>query len=173
VDVRILAATHRNLADEVAAGRFREDLLYRIRVARVRIPPLRERREDIPLLVSAFLDECRASSGKQVREVSAEAMRRLIDYGWPGNVRELKSSVEYAVINCRKAVIQLKDLPPEVLEAPTAGPPETAPAGDERTRLLAALDQAGGNRTRAAQILGMSRATFYRHLTKLGINPES
>ncbi|PON19401.1 hypothetical protein C2W62_02810 [Candidatus Entotheonella serta] len=113
IDVRILAATHRNLQEEVEKGTFRADLLYRIRVARIHLPTLRERRQDIPLLTSTFLTKCRAEIDKAVDEVSHEAMRYLLDYAWPGNVRELRSAIEYAVIRCRGAVIPADDLPPE------------------------------------------------------------
>jgi PAS domain S-box-containing protein len=169
VDVRILAATHRNLQTEVANGTFRSDLLYRIRVARIHLPSLRERRQDIPLLVSTFLAQCRATTGKRVDEVSHEAMRYCLAYDWPGNVRELKSAVEFAVIRSRGAVIQVEDLPPEITDPATALTSARIPPGDEKQRLLAALQQARGNRTGAARLLGMSRATFYRRLSSLNI----
>ena len=171
IDVRILAATHRNLQEEVDKGAFRADLLYRIRVARIDLPRLRDRRQDIPLLTSAFLARCRAEMGKPVEEVSHEAMRRLLDYTWPGNVRELKSAIEFAVIRCQGAVIMAEDLPPELCDV--SGPKFDLQDGpyDEKQRLLAALEQAGGNRTAAARLLGMSRATFYRRLSSLGIAP--
>ena len=161
VDVRILAATHRDLADEVEQGRFRADLLYRIRVARVRLPPLKERGEDLALLAAWFLDRCRAATGKAVSQIDGKAMALLDAYPWPGNVRELKSAVEHAVIRCRGSVIQSEDLPPEI-----------APEGDEKTRILAALERVEGNRSRAARVLGISRATFYRRLKELDIDPE-
>ncbi len=173
IDVRILAATHRNLQEEVEKGTFRADLLYRIRVARIHLPALRERRQDIPLLTSTLLAKCRAEIGKAVDEVSHEAMRYLLDYAWPGNVRELRSAIEYAVIRCRGAVIPADDLPPELHEgAPLQPRPDDTPL-DEKQRLLAALEQARGNRTAAARLLGMSRATFYRRLTSFGIPRSS
>ncbi|MBW2537253.1 MAG: sigma 54-interacting transcriptional regulator, partial [Deltaproteobacteria bacterium] len=114
VDVRVLVATNRDLSQEVAAGRFREDLLYRIRVARIAVPPLRERAEDIPLLVGSFLAQQRLSTGRPVMEVEDVAMTALQSYTWPGNVRELKSAIEHAVIRCKGSVICLRDLPPEL-----------------------------------------------------------
>lgn len=177
VDVRVVAATHRDLPEEVEKGSFRQDLLYRIRVGRVWLPPLRERREDIPLLANRFLGDLRAATGKPVRGVSPEAMRLLMDYAWPGNVRELRSALEYAVVGCRHAIIGPNDLPPEVLAV--AAQPATlriAASSDpdsERSRFLDALGQAGGNRTHAAKLLGMSRATFYRRLDALKIDPNS
>lgn len=173
IDVRILAATHCNLQEEVDKGTFRADLLYRIRVARIHLPALRERRQDIPLLVSTFLAKCRAEIGKPVEEVSHEAMRHLLDYTWPGNVRELRSAIEYAVIRCRGAVIPAEDLPPELYDTVPFPSQLEQPPLDEKQRLLAALDQVRGNRTAAARLLGMSRATFYRRLTSLGIPRNS
>ena len=163
VDVRVIVATHRDLNKEVEEGRFRADLLYRIRVARVRLPALRERREDIPLLAKRFVADLRAEIGKPVSGVSNEAMRVLTGYGWPGNVRELRSALEFGMIRARGEKIEPHDLPPE-LEAP----PADAEAA-ERRRYEDALARAGGNRTRAAELLGVSRATFYRRLSQLGL----
>jgi DNA-binding NtrC family response regulator len=171
VDVRIIAATHRNLSAEAAAGRFRSDLFYRIRVARITLPPLRRRREDIPLLAASFLGQFSAGSGKRVTEISQEALQALIDYDWPGNVRELKSAIEFTLIHCAGAVIQTEDLPPEIF------PPAEAIAGDplqdERSRFVQALDRSRGNRALAARLLGISRATLYRRLADLKINSEN
>jgi PAS domain S-box-containing protein len=172
VDVRILVATNRDIAEEAEEGRFRKDLLYRIKVIRIKIPPLCQRREDIPLLVTSFLAESRVATGKAVEEVCSNAMRCLLNYSWPGNVRELKSAIEYAVISCREPVIKLQDLPPELLEFPSTKSPKMLTSEDERTRLLMALEQAHRNRTRAAHLLGISRAALYRRMTKLGINPS-
>jgi DNA-binding NtrC family response regulator len=195
IDVRILAATHRDLVVEVEEGRFRQDLLYRLRIARIDLPPVRQRREDIPLLVASFLRECRATTGKEVEDISQEAMGALLAYHWPGNVRELKSAVEYAVMRAAQDIIQPRDLPPEIVakqhpayqreDVPASGPTmfdivDTAVpdggvglppfGGDEKQQLLAALRSARGNRTAAARLLGVSRATFYRRLSTLGID---
>ena len=173
IDVRVLAATHRNLSDEAAKGNFRSDLFYRIRVARITLPPLREHREDIPLLTASFLAQLSAASGKRVTEVSDDALRLLTGYPWPGNVRELRSAIEFAVIRCRGAVIQADDLPPEIFEpANLASALSTDPLNDEKVRLLDALGRSRGNRARAARLLGISRATLYRRLSDLKINPE-
>ena len=171
IDVRVLAATHRDLGDEVAAGRFRQDLLYRIRVARIQLPSLAMRRGDIPLLVRAFLRKARATTGKSVRDVDPETMRRLVGYAWPGNVRELENGIEFAVVRATQPVIGGADLPPEILDTvPTAEVPAVAPAPlDEKQRILHALEQTKGNRTAAARLLGMSRATLYRRLAELGL----
>ena len=169
VDVRIVVAANRDLATEVEAGRFRADLLYRIRVGRIHLAPLRERRVDLPLLVRHILSEQRAITGRHVGAVNDEAMQALLAYEWPGNVRELKNTLGYAVIHCAGTAIELEDLPPEVLErAPPVIPPADLP-GDERERIVAALARAGGERKAAAALLGVSRATLYRRMAHYGI----
>ncbi len=181
VDVRILAATHKDLVAEVAAGRFRQDLLYRLRIARLYVPALREHKEDLPLLEMAFLRECGKQADKAPTSFSPEALRVLADYAWPGNVRELRACVDYAVMHCHGERIQREDLPPEIgLAAPMAAAtlsatdvdPTPLPAGDDRSRIAAALRQTGGNRLKAAKLLGISRATFYRRLSELDITPD-
>jgi len=174
VGPRILVASNRDLADEAAQGRFRSDLLYRIRVARVSLPPLRDRREDIPLLVRAFLAELRAVVGKAVDAVDDEALAALMEYAWPGNVRELRNALEFAVIRTRSSAIQPDDLPPEVLQSSlVAGHGLSGDSEeDERSRILTAIRRCGGNRTAAAQLLGIGRATLYRHIAQLGIDEE-
>jgi len=172
VDVRILAASNQRLTEEVERGRFRADLLYRIRVVRIQLPSLIDRREDIPLLAKSFLRQACAALGRNVEEISSEAMVLLMEYPWPGNVRELKNAVDYAVIQCTQSQIQAQDLPPEIHEArrqPKVSPqkPET-----EEEKFKMALEQARGNRSEAARILGISRATFYRRLSQLNINTD-
>lgn len=166
INVRIVAATNRNLQDLVTAGQFRTDLLYRIRVARIDLPPLRDRREDLPLLASLFLTEAKTESRKQVDEIGTEAMQCLLRYRWPGNVRELKSAIDFAVIHCPTSLIQIRDLPPELTEP---GSPIPEPATHERDTIIRTLDQVKGNRAAAARLLGISRATFYRRLNELEI----
>ena len=174
VNVRVLAATHHNLSEDVVRGTFRTDLLYRIRVARIQLPPLRDRRDDIPLLASAFLGQVRATMGKGVDQISPEALRLLLSYAWPGNVRELKNAIEFAAIGCKGRRIEATDLPPEITRSQsqipisTCMPPTTN--HDERAQLLRALNQASGNRSDAAKLLGMSRATLYRRLANYGID---
>ncbi|WP_118838809.1 sigma 54-interacting transcriptional regulator [Salinibacter ruber] len=165
VDVRIVAATHRSLDEEVAADRFRQDLLYRIRIARVALPPLRERRSDLPLLVRTFLREIRARTGADVDRVGDEALRRLLNYDWPGNVRELKNALEAALIRASGDVLRADDLPPEIREASASA----SSGPDEAERIRAALEQTDGNRTEAAELLGISRATLYRRLDEYNI----
>ncbi|MDH5427865.1 MAG: sigma 54-interacting transcriptional regulator [Nitrospirota bacterium] len=173
VDVRVLAATHQHIEELVEKGTFRSDLLYRIRVARLQLPPLRERREDIPLLSDAFLGQARAVTRKHdVQEIAQEAMQALLRYQWPGNVRELKSTLDYAMIHCHGAAIRYSDLPPELTGAQEFVVSTRSSPRDERAEILAALEQARGKRAQAAKLLGMSRSTFYRRLNELGIECE-
>ena len=170
VDVRILAATHRDLEAEVAAGRFRQDLLYRIRIGRIQLPALRQRREDISLLVNRFLRQCSAATGREIESVEREAMRKLVEYDWPGNVRELENAIEFASVRCAQPTLQLEDLPPELHQETPDEPADVVDAQEmEKQQMLAALQQTRGNRTEAAQLLGISRATLYRRLARLGI----
>ncbi|MGD9853123.1 MAG: sigma 54-interacting transcriptional regulator [Nitrospirales bacterium] len=179
VDVRVLAATHHDLAKDVEQGSFRADLLYRIRVGRVLLPPLRGRREDIPLLVGFFLRHYRATTGRLVESVSQEGMRLLMAYGWPGNVRELKHAIEFAMVQCQYSMIQPHDLPPEIRQYQDQKP--ESPLQDamiqvppkhiiEKHQLLDALRQTGGNRSAASKLLGVSRLTLYRRLAKYGLS---
>jgi DNA-binding NtrC family response regulator len=174
VDVRIIAATNLNLSDEVKAKRFRDDLYYRLNVIELKLPPLRERREDIPLLVDAFLRKCAASRGKQVKGVSEPALAMLMDYAWPGNVRELENIIERAVTLSRGDKILPEDLPPAVQgsrgdrrvldEAAERTLPLEAV---EREYILKILDKMGGNKYQAAHALGIDRKTLYRKLGEI------
>jgi PAS domain S-box-containing protein len=175
VDVRVVAATHHNLSEDVVRGSFRADLLYRIRIARVQLPPLRERREDIPLLAQSFLGQICTATGKTIERLNPDTLRLLMSHAWPGNVRELKSAIEFAVISCKAKEVLPIDLPPEIISAPVV--PSSSvwiplPNRDEKSRFLAALSDAKGNRTEAARRLGVSRATFYRRLVELDIDPR-
>ena len=172
IDVRILAATHRDLAAETAAGRFREDLFYRINVLPIAIPPLRERREDVPLLVDHFVARNNARLGTHIRGVSAEARKILLEYGWPGNVRELENTIERAMVLCESDAVGAGDLPERVREA--LDPVQVqlrsgelsvkkTVAAVERILIGRALKKTGGNRTRAAELLEIShRALLYK-----------
>lgn len=168
VDVRLVVATHRDLESEIANGRFRVDLYYRIRVAQIDLPPLRERREDVPLLANAFLALARATTGKEVASLSQASLSALLGHTWPGNVRELRNAIEFGVIRSPGRELEVASLPPEIL-AGGLGPGE-APSEEDRIRL--ALTRSGGQRKRAAEMLGMSRATFYRRLRQYGIEPK-
>jgi DNA-binding NtrC family response regulator len=168
VDVRIVAATNRDLAADVAQGRFRADLLYRIRVGRIVLPPLRDRRDDLWPLVQHALGEIQAVGGRAVTTLTEDAMRAVMAYAWPGNVRELKNALGYAAMHCRGSEIDVEDLPPEIVgeSAPVAA--DDLP-GDERERIVAALARTGGERKAAAALLGIGRATLYRKLAQYGL----
>ncbi|MEX2493533.1 MAG: sigma 54-interacting transcriptional regulator [Nitrospirales bacterium] len=172
INVRVIAATHHNLEKDVKAEQFRADLFYRIRVGRVPLPPLRERREDIPLLSSAFLGLCRATTGRPVEMISHQAIRLLMGYPWPGNVRELQHAIEFAVIRCGGNTLQAYDFPPEILtqqDIPIHTKGKNAPVPQQDVQIIDALEKTGGNRSAAAKLLGISRVTLYRRLHRLGI----
>ncbi len=166
VEARIIAATNKNLKEEVEAGRFREDLYYRLNVFRIEVPPLRQRREDIPLLVQAFL---RRQEGGERIEVPSEVMRLFLDYPWPGNVRELENAIERCAVLAENGKISLRDLPPEMLEAdgqalPFAGGPVKPLAEIEREYIAHVVERCGGNKQKAASLLGIDRKTIRRKL---------
>ena len=174
VDVRIIAATNLNLAEEAKAKRFREDLYYRLNVIEVKLPPLRERREDIPLLVDGFLKKCGEARGKDVKGVSEAALAMLMDYAWPGNVRELENVIERAVTLSRGEKVMPDDLPPAVQGA--RGDRRVLDEAAEQTLSLyelekeyikKVLDKTGGNKYKAAQSLGIDRKTLYRKLAEI------
>jgi two-component system response regulator PilR (NtrC family) len=183
VDVRILAATNRRLEDEVAATRFREDLYYRLNVIQLQLPALRERMEDLPLLVHHFVEKYARELGKSVRGLSEEAMQRLRAHPYPGNVRELENVIERAVALSRSEWIEAESLPPNLLERnddrtavqlPTGGVQLDHLVADyERGLLLEALRRAGGVKKRAAQLLGISFRSFRYRLEKLGLDEPS
>jgi two-component system response regulator AtoC len=174
-DVRLVAATNRNLAEMVKAGTFREDLFFRLRVVEIWLPPLRERKEDIPLLAQTFLREFAAENGKTLAGFTPDALNLLQRYVWPGNVRELRAAIEQAVVLSRGDKITPRDLPAWVREpAPAADGeaerPRPAPGNDldladvEKELVIRALKETGGNRTLAAKKLGLSRRTLHRRL---------
>lgn len=174
VDVRIMAATNLNLVEEVQNKRFREDLYYRLNVIELRLPPLRERREDIPLLVEAFLRKCGEGSGKTVKGVSEAALAMLIDYTWPGNVRELENVIERAVTLSRNDRISPDDLPPAVQGARgdrrvlDEAAEKSLPLHEiEKEYIKKILEKTGGNKYQAAHALGIDRKTLYRKLAEI------
>jgi two-component system response regulator HydG len=175
VDARVVAATNRDLAAEVRAGRFREDLFYRLDVVSLRLPPLRDRREDVPLLAMAFLRRVAEKNGKRVTGFTDGALSALEAYAWPGNVRELLHAVERAVILCRGETIDVPDLPEAIRAHPGAErPPATSlvvPLGTtmediERLVIKETLRQTQGDKNLAAQILGIAARTIYRKLDR-------
>ncbi len=177
-DVRVLAATNRDLASEVGYGRFRQDLFFRLNVVRINIPPLRARTEDIPLLAEHFVRRFNALQGRRITGLSERAMSQLLTYDYPGNVRELENAVEHAFVVCGLSVIEREDLPPHVLGETVAvldprreePAPRVQPLQDaEAETIRRVLARTGGNRTQAAKRLGVSRNTLWRKMKKYGI----
>jgi len=180
VDARVVAATNRNLEEDVRAGRFRQDLFYRLSVLPIELPPLRHRASDVALLVSAFLDACSRDLGRRVRHVEPEAMERLRQHTWPGNIRELRNVIERAVLLAEGDAIRLSNLPRELQQADSGGEPASRAelgaegvdlAELERMLLREALRRAEGNRSEAGRLLGLSRHQVRNRLAKYGGEP--
>jgi transcriptional regulator with PAS, ATPase and Fis domain len=181
VDVRIIAATHRSLRAEVAANRFRADLMYRLRVVPLFLPPLRARPGDVAFLARRIVDEMNKRGGRRVDRLSPGAQAALERHDWPGNVRELRNALEYAFAVGEGAILTEAELPPEIAEpeadpervATRANAPPPLPAGPddspELARVRRAIERSGGNRERAARMLGISRATLWRRMRALGL----
>ena len=171
INARVVAATNRDLRAAVEAGTFREDLYFRLGAFVITVPPLRERRDDIPPLVHSFLVRAAARMKKDVRSVSAETMAALMNYRWPGNVRELEHAVERAVILANATSIRLRDLPPEVTQKsrPRAGDDTLDLREQERASIERALARFGGNRRKAAEALNISTVTLWRRMKQYGL----
>lgn len=179
IDVRVLAATNRDLEREVKEGRFREDLYYRLSVVTLCVPPLRERTEDLPLLAANALRQAR-EAGARATTISEEALAQLSQYEWPGNVRELENTIAHAALYARGNVITPEDLPAKIRKQSREIEPESKtqslfkdlPSLDELERryVVLVLQQVGGSRTRAAEVLGIDRRTLYRMAERFGIN---
>lgn len=173
-DVRLIAATNKDLSKMVAEGKFRDDLYFRLHVVPLTMPPLRDRKVDIPLLVDAFLKDSATENEKPFRELSPEAASAILEYDWPGNVRELRTAIEHGVVMATGSTISPRDLPPSLRSAP----PESvsrSPGGldlheTETSLILRALEECRGNRTDAAERLGISRRTLHRRLSELKIS---
>jgi transcriptional regulator with GAF, ATPase, and Fis domain len=195
VDVRLVTATNRDLLAEVGAGAFREDLFYRLNVVPIHIPPLRERREDIPLLADHFIAKFNDRLKKEIAAITPEAVERLVAYQWPGNIRELENLMERTVLFCEGPEIRVSDLPPEVAGAATPHPvaataqaageeaPRPAPESlkeavraeterVERELIQRALDATGGNVTQAARKLKISRKSLQTKMKELGLREK-
>ena len=168
VDVRVIAATNRDLEAEIAAGRFREDLYYRLNVVHIHVPPLRDRRDDIPLLITAFLQEFAKENGKTIEGIDSRARSALYKFDWPGNIRQLRNCLESAVVMSSGPIIKLEDLPPsiagssqtDIIEVPAGIPMAEA----EKMLILQNLAINKGNKTKTADILGIGRKTLHRKL---------
>ena len=164
VDVRIISATNKVLKDEIKKGNFREDLYYRLNVLPINLPPLRKRKDDIPLLVEYFLNKA-TKKGQKVKNVSPEALACMMDYNWPGNVRELQNTIRFALIKCKGQTIKPGDLPIELIEHSEGQTKKGSFRKLDEDSVRAALIQTGGNKAKAARLLGVGRATLYRFLS--------
>jgi len=184
VNVRVLAATHQDLEEAIRERRFREDLYYRLNVIPIEVPPLRERREDIPLLLQHFLDVANQEKGRRIDGIAPEAMDLLCGYDWPGNVRELENLMERLVILRGEGEIGPEDLPepirgrrpraPKAPPIPSDGLSFSQVVGDFEAELIVqALEQTGWNKNRAAQLLGLNRTTLLEKIKKKGLEPEA
>jgi PAS domain S-box-containing protein len=171
VNVRVISATNKDLKKEVRSNKFREDLFYRLNVIPIHIPPLRERKNDIPLLVDHFLKQVAERSGRPIPRLSESALPAILDYSWPGNVRELQNAVQFAFVKCKDMIITRDDLP---LELRQMNEPIGARRGPVKKldipSVRSALSKTGGNKARAARELGVGRATLYRFISE---NPEA
>ena len=173
-DVRLIAATNRNLEEEVVKGNFREDLFFRLRVVEMYLPPLRDRGTDVIMLARAFLKEFSEENAKAIEDLHPDAVEALLNHSWPGNVRELRTAMEHAVVLCRSNIITLRDLPPSIRgeSSPVTHPDAKEVLGKknltvedaEKALIIRALKELDGNRTKAAKKIGMSRRTLHRKL---------
>ena len=176
IDVRIISATNKNLEKLIGQGAFREDLYFRINVFPLNCPPLRNRKEDIPIIVQSFIRSNNQKTGKKILGLSPEALEKLTTYRWPGNVRELRNAVEYAFVLCATGGIGSQHLPPKISGTERECREPAAIRGgvadeQEKEQLLDALRKAGGNQSEAARNLGVSRVTIWKRMKKHGITP--
>ncbi len=176
VDTRIIAATNRDLKEEVEKGNFREDLYYRLNVVNIHVPPLRERKDDIPLLASAFLEQFSAENEKAIEGIENKASTMLYNYNWPGNIRELRNCMESAVVLCKKHIIGPDDLPPGVRTNEEEGVIRielgTSMAEAEKIIIRQTLKGVNNNKSRASEILGIGRKTLHRKIHDYGLEEE-
>jgi len=177
VDVRVVAATNRDLTELVRTGFFREDLYYRIRVVYLELPGLKQRREDIPLLIDHCVAKFNRIQGKDIAGLSPDAMSRLMEHDFPGNVRELENIIEQAFVLCRGGIIELHHLPPELRPASSSGNDTFGPVSIramEKSLIIETLRRYRGNRKKAARDLGINASTLYRKIEAMNIEvPET
>ena len=183
IDIRIITATHRDLYAQVQSGNFREDLYYRLKVFPIRLPTLRERREDIPLLVNHFISSMNEKTGKKVQNLSRQTMRTLMDYHWPGNVRELENAIEHAFVLCNRRQIEFEDLPIEIRQPRSSGdcgvsadPPPRTKTRNPLTKetLVDMLEECGWNKAEVGRRAGLSRTAIWKYMKKwdIPLQPE-
>lgn len=172
VDVRVIAATNQELLEKISKGEFRSDLYYRLKVVEINLPPLRERSDDIPLLINHFLKKFNRKLNKEIVAISSDVQKVFMDYPWPGNVRELEHTVEHAFITCHHDTITMEHLPPAIKEffgVKSFNILDTSDLTDEPDIIIQALEKTAWNKARAARLLGMSRRTIYRKINEYNI----
>ncbi len=176
VDVRVITATNRDLEKEIAEGRFREDLYYRLNVVRIHVPPLRERKDDIPLMITSFIREFAEENGKKIEGVDPKARSILYAYDWPGNVRQLRNCIESAVVMTSGTVITADDLPPSITSMDETSsiriPAGSTMAEAEKEIILQTLAANNNNKSKTAEVLGIGRKTLHRKLDEYGIGAD-
>ncbi len=176
VDARVVAATNKDLKAEIENGRFREDLYYRLNVVNIHIPPLRERKEDIPLLIAAFIKEFAAENAKPVEGIDSKARSMLYNHSWPGNIRELRNTIESAVVMCKGSIIQPDDLPPGVVQDSDNDVIRIAVGSSlaeaEQEIIRSTLSANNGNKSKTAGVLGIGRKTLHRKLGEYGLDSD-
>ena len=170
VDVRVISATNKDMKKAIASGQFREDLYYRLNVVTIELPPLRERKEDVPLLAQHFLKKFAVENQKEITGFSPEATDFLLKYDWPGNVRELENAIERAVILAKNSDVDAADMPQENLLLSHSAPASKSLREVEKNHILNVLSQTGGNYSEAARILGVSRVTLYNKMKNFGLS---
>jgi transcriptional regulator with PAS, ATPase and Fis domain len=176
VDVRIITATNKNLDELIQKNEFRQDLFYRINVIPILLPPLRDRKEDIPILINSFIRNLNIKTGKAIQGLSHDAMEAVMEYAWPGNIRELKNALEYSFVTADDSLIQWMHLPKKISQQLNTCAVQDSiitpdsPVPHEKSELIRALQEAGGNQTKAAQILNINRVTVWNRIKKYGID---
>jgi transcriptional regulator with PAS, ATPase and Fis domain len=174
VDVRVVACTNQDLREKIAKGEFREDLYYRLNVVEICVPPLRERKEDIPSLIGYFVKKFNKKINKNILSISSDVQKVFMDYSWPGNVRELEHALEHAFILCHQKTITLKHLPPVFENFSAAKTHFLKNMGvDEKQVIVQALEKSAGNKTMAARLLGISRRNIYRKIKDFKIEMKN
>jgi transcriptional regulator with PAS, ATPase and Fis domain len=166
VDIRLISATNKELANLIAIGKFREDLLYRVNSIVIKVPPLRERREDIPLIALHYLKKISMANNREIRNISSQAMEILVNFPWPGNVRRLINALEHSTVTCKGDTIDVSDLPDYLVHEKML---EVGGDNLDRERICAVIAQCKGNKTRAAKLMGISRVTLWKKMKALGI----
>lgn len=172
VDIRVIAATNQNLSKKVKLGQFRKDLYYRLKVVEVALPALRDRKDDIPLLVEHYLRTFNNKFNKNIEAVTNSVMEIFMSYDWPGNVRELENALEHSFILCHQNTICDNHLPNELIDLSNAKAPSITDTESESTAIIEALRRAGWNKSKAARLLGITVRTVYRKIEKYNITPE-